>query len=86
MGCDPNRGGYVPSRVPLMTLVGGPAQRILCTTSLVFAPQRAKTRMNPFLGMEFTGTAVKLGLIMAEGRVFPAPSAQCVIHWAWKPV
>ena len=45
MGHDPNRGGYVPSRVPLMTLVGSPAQRILCTTSLVFAHPARKNQV-----------------------------------------
>ena len=45
MGHDPDRGGDVPSRVPLMTLVGSPAQRILCTTSLVFARPARKNQV-----------------------------------------
>ena len=42
---DPNGKGHLPSRVPVMRLLGSPVQEIFCPASLVFARPARKNQV-----------------------------------------
>ena len=63
---DPNGKGHLPSRVPVMRLLGSPVQEIFCPASLVFcAPSAQKTGtyigLSPFVNDSVTFRGVTSG-------------------------